>query len=163
MRLAGGCGTCSGSGIIGTFAVPALKSVLRGSALNTGANMLMDEVNLARQHALTKSRIVEFRIYRFGDPEVPGESLTSPVNGQFRAFQFFEVSDSAVVLPVGKFKRLPDTIVMNTGLVTGFTPYSSTSLSSLIAEEMTASPTRLRTPVGDRVVVPSGRKRNATN
>ena len=82
-------------GIIGAFAVPAVKGMLKGSGLNTGANMLSDEIALARQHALTKSRIVEFRFYRFADPETPGETVASPTSWQFRAFQFFEISDFA--------------------------------------------------------------------
>jgi len=123
-------------GIIGAFAVPAVKSMLRGSSLTTGANMLADEVALARQHALTKSRIVEFRIYRFGDPEVPGESVATPKTGHFRAFQFFEVSDNGAILPTGKFKRLPDGIIMNSGILgtSTYNPADVPTLSSLLGE-----------------------------
>jgi len=120
-------------GIIGSFAVPAVKSMLKGSALNNGANMLMDEIALARQHALTKSRIVEFRFYRFADPEVPGETVATPSTGHFRAFQFFELADSGAILPVGKFKRIPDTIILNSGLGDA-NAYALTTLSSLLGE-----------------------------
>ncbi len=122
-------------GIIGAFAVPAVRSMLKGSGLSNGANMLMDEVALARQHALTKSRIVEFRIYRFADPEAPGETLATPSTGQFRGFQFFEVSDSGAIMPVGKFKRLPDGIMMNSG-VGNFNSYTTATLSSLLGESI---------------------------
>lgn len=122
-------------GIIGAFAVPAVKSMLKGSGLNAGANMLSDEVALARQHALTKSRIVEFRFYRFADPEVPGETVASTTSWQFRAFQFFEIADTGDILPAGKFKRLPDGIVMNKGYAGSNTAnYKDVSLSSLLAE-----------------------------
>lgn len=126
-------------GIIGTFAVPAIKSMLKGASLNTGASLLVDEVALARQHALTKSRIVEFRFYRFGDPEVPGEKVESAATGYFRAFQFFELTDSGIMKPAGKFKRLPDTIVMNSG-VGSFNTYTATSLSSLLGEGLKFNP-----------------------
>ena len=124
-------------GIIGAFAVPAVKSMLKGSGLSTGANMLLDEVTLARQHALTKSRIVEFRFYRFPDPEVPGETVASPTSWNFRAFQFFEIADSGDILPAGKFKRLPDTIVMNKGYISANSSYKDTTLSSLLGDELT--------------------------
>lgn len=122
-------------GIISSFAVPAVRGMLKGSALNSGANILFDEVNLARQHALTKSRIVELRIYRFADPEVPGETLATPSTGNFRAFQFFEVADNGAVLPAGKFKRLPDSIVMNSGMGS-FNSYTTSTLSSLLGESV---------------------------
>ena len=102
-------------GVIAGFGVPALSGVLRGSALSQASSQLTDSLSLARQHAITKNRIVEVRFYRFGDPEVPGESASDPLKGQFRAFQYFEISDSGVIIPVGKYQRLPDTIVMNPG------------------------------------------------
>jgi uncharacterized protein (TIGR02596 family) len=126
-------------GIIGAFAVPAVKSMLKGSGLNTGANMLSDEVALARQHALTKSRIVEFRFYRFADPETPGETVASPTSWQFRAFQFFEIADTGDILPAGKFKRLPDGIVMNKGYISAASSYKDTTLSSLLGDELIAN------------------------
>ena len=129
-------------GIIGTFAVPAVRSMLKGSALTTGANLLLDEVALARQHALTKSRIIEFRFYRFGDPEVPGERVGSSASGQFRAFQFFELTDSGTLMPAGKFKRLPDTIMMNSGMgsFNSYNPPSNPTLSSLLGEAIRFTP-----------------------
>ena len=122
-------------GIIGAFAVPAVKSMLKGSGLNSGANLLSDEIALARQYALSKSRMVEFRIYRFADPEVPGETQASTTSWQFRAFQFFEIADSGDILPAGKYKRLTDNIVMNKGYL-GFdiSKYKDPTLSSLLAE-----------------------------
>ncbi len=104
-------------GVIAGFGVPALQGVLRGSAISQAASQLTDTLNLARQHAITKNRIVEVRLYRFGDPEVPGESATDPATGQFRAFQYFEISDAGIIIPVGKYQRLPDTIIMNPGPV----------------------------------------------
>lgn len=151
-------------GIIGTFAVPAIKSMLKGASLNTGASLLVDEVALARQHALTKSRIVEFRFYRFGDPEVPGEKVESAATGYFRAFQFFELTDSGIMKPAGKFKRLPDTIVMNSG-VGSFNTYTATSLSSLLGEGLKFNPgyvfSSITTPLTDSdPELPRGVKKN---
>jgi uncharacterized protein (TIGR02596 family) len=111
-------------GIIAGFGVPALQGILRGNALTQASGQMTDTVNLARQHAITKNKIVEVRFYRFGDPEVPGESATDPTSGQFRALQYFELNDAGIIIPVGKYQRLPDTIIMNPGI----------KLSSLLGE-----------------------------
>jgi uncharacterized protein (TIGR02596 family) len=102
-------------GIVASFAIPAVQGSLRGSALTTSAGMLTDQMSLARQHALSKNRVVEVRFYRYADNEQPGEDVEDPSTGHFRAFQLFEVSDSAIVIPIGKVTRLPETIIMNHG------------------------------------------------
>jgi uncharacterized protein (TIGR02596 family) len=102
-------------GIIATFAVPAVQGMLKGSALTTAAGLMVDQVSLARQHALSKNRIVEVRFYRFADNEIPGEVSTDPETGHFRALQYFEMSEAGVMVPVGKVARLPDTVIMNPG------------------------------------------------
>lgn len=112
-------------GIVATFAVPAVSGMLRGSALTTAASTVVDQMSLARQHALSKNRLVEARLYRFADPETPGEDVTQPATGYFRAFQFFEMSEAGVMVPIGKVVRLADTIVMH------FSP----TLSDILAED----------------------------
>jgi uncharacterized protein (TIGR02596 family) len=104
-------------GIVATFAVPAVQGMLRGSSLTTAAGSLVDQMSLARQHALSKNRIVEVRFYRMADIEVPGEEATDPKTGHFRAFQFFEMSEAGIMVPVGKVVRMPDAIIMNPGPV----------------------------------------------
>jgi uncharacterized protein (TIGR02596 family) len=105
-------------GIIGAFALPAVGSLLKGSSLTKAADLLTDEMSRARQHAITKNRVVEVRFYRFADPEVPGEIASNPSTGYFRAFQSFEIptqqiSGSDVAVPIGSFVRLPAGIMMN--------------------------------------------------
>jgi uncharacterized protein (TIGR02596 family) len=100
-------------GIIGTIAVPAVGSLLKGSSLTQAANVLRDQIALARQHALSKNRVVEVRFYRFGDPEQPGESAEDPSSGYFRAVQFFEIGEGGVPIPVGKVARFPDSMIMH--------------------------------------------------
>lgn len=117
-------------GIIAGFGVPALQGVLRGSSLNQAASQLTDTLSLARQYSISKNRIVEVRFYRFGDPEQPGEKNTDPSTGQFRAFQFFEINDTGIIIPAGKYQRLPDTIIMNSG------PSGVGTLSSLLSTSL---------------------------
>src|SRR5437764_520912 len=76
-------------GIIAAFAVPATSTILRSSQMQQGAQILGDQVNLARQYALSKNHPVEVRFIRYADPEVPGEvdpnGSFSPGNGSYRA------------------------------------------------------------------------------
>lgn len=102
-------------GIIAGFGIPAMSGLMRGSALTQAAGQLTDNVALARQHAITKNRAVEVRFYRYGDPEQPGESGNDPSTGQFRAFQYFEINESGVILPVGKLQIFPDSMMMSAG------------------------------------------------
>jgi uncharacterized protein (TIGR02596 family) len=102
-------------GIIAGFGIPAVQGVLRGSALTQAASQLTDNLGLARQHAISRNRVVEVRFYRFGDQEVPGEKVDDPTTGSFRALQYFEINEAGIILPVGKYQRLPDTMMMNPG------------------------------------------------
>jgi uncharacterized protein (TIGR02596 family) len=114
-------------GIIAGFGVPAVQGVLRGSALTQASSQLTDNLGLARQHAISRNRTVEVRFYRFGDPEVPGESAQDPSSGSFRALQYFEVNETGVSVPIGKYQRFPDTMMMNPG----------EKLSTLLGEQTT--------------------------
>ena len=118
-------------GIVATFAVPAVQGMLRGTSLTSAAGSLVDQISLARQHALSRNRIVEVRFYRFADNEIPGEDALDPTTGHFRGLQFFEMSEAGVVVPTGKVVRFPDGIIMNPGEV----------LSNLLMED----PTKLTT------------------
>lgn len=112
---------CAILAVVAGFTVPAASTALRGSQITQGAQMLSDQIALARQSALTKNVSIEFRIYKFGDPEIPGEKANDPATGKYRAFQTFEILDSGVAVPLGKIQRLPNTVVFN-----------ETTLSSLI-------------------------------
>ena len=106
-------------GIVGSIAVPAVGSLMKGTALTQAAGMLTDQAALARQYALTKNRVVEFRFYKFADPEMPGETATDPNSGYYRAFQFLEFTEykdatgHPIPNPVGKIMRLPDTVIIS--------------------------------------------------
>ena len=100
-------------GIIGSFAVPAAGQLLKGSALTQAANIFTDQTASARQQALTRNRSVEVRFYRFADPEQPGETVTDPNTGYFRAMQYFEIAEGGIPNPVGRYTRFPSTVIMN--------------------------------------------------
>lgn len=106
---------CAVIALVAGFAVPAATTMIRGSQLSQGAQLLTDQMALARQTALTRNRQVEVRFYRYSDPETPGEDASNPEDGKFRAFQLFDVADNGAIIPLGKFTRLPSTVVMNKG------------------------------------------------
>ncbi len=97
-------------GIIATFTIPALNTVLKGSYLSQGSSMLVGQLNLARQQAISRNRQVEVRFYRFADPEIPGEKVDDPATGSFRAMQLFDIRDGAAI-PIDKIQRLPGPII----------------------------------------------------
>ena len=79
----------------------------RGYNLVMGANLIIDELNLARQTALSQNRPVEMRLY----------NLPADVGGaqQFRAFRtMIYDAATATVKPLGKLKRLPTGVIMVT-------------------------------------------------
>ena len=111
-------------GIVAAFTIPAMTTILRGSQLAQASQILSDQVNLARQYALSKNHPVEVRFIRYADPEMPGEvtpgGTSTPANGQFRAIQVLETMDAIdpvtndfVRLPLDKPQLLPQAIVMN--------------------------------------------------
>jgi len=99
-------------GIIASFAVPALNNLLKGSRLAEASNILNDQIVLSRQNAVSKNKVIEVRFYRFADPEM-AENVTAPTDWQYRAIQTFEIAESGVPVPLGEYKRLPDSIIMN--------------------------------------------------
>ena len=76
-------------GLLTGVGVPALSSLLRSGDLNAAAQLLSDQMSLARQMALSSNRQIEVRLYRFADPQMSGE--TTP---KFRAIQLFEVPEN---------------------------------------------------------------------
>ena len=98
--------------IIATFTVPAATTILRGSALTQASQTLTDQISYARQRALSRNLAVEVRFYQYADPEAPGEKVSDPMTGQYRAMQLFEVVESGVAVPLDKSQRLPISVVI---------------------------------------------------
>lgn len=99
--------------IIAAFSVPAVTSMLKGSSLTQSSQLLVDQLNLARQLALSKNTIIEVRFYRYSDPDSPGEDVTNPKAGKFRAMQLFEVIPSGAALPASKFNEFPNSVMLS--------------------------------------------------
>ena len=118
--------------IIAAFTLPAMNTVLKGSQLSQGAGLIIGQLNIARQQAIARNKPVEVRFYRFADPEVPGEDVTTPATGKFRAMQLFQVQASGVALPIDKLQTLPGGVI--------FAYSESKGLSSLIDKNTAYAP-----------------------
>ena len=99
--------------IIAGYAVPAVTSMLKGSQLTQGSQMVVDQIALARQTALSRNRSVEVRFYKYADPETPGEDLEKQDTWLFHGLQTFEILDNGVALPLGTVQRLPVNVIMH--------------------------------------------------
>ena len=101
--------------IIAGFAVPAVTTMIKGSQLTQGSQIVTDQLALARSTALGRNRSVEIRFYKYGDPDSPGEDPKNPMTGYFRSMQVFEVLDNGALVPAGPIQRLPANVIMNEG------------------------------------------------
>jgi uncharacterized protein (TIGR02596 family) len=100
-------------GLVATFAIPAIGTMINGSTLTQASQQLTNQLSAARQYAITKNRSVEVRFLKFGDPETPGESAADASTGQFRAVQLMEVLESGVAVPIDQVRILPRTVIMD--------------------------------------------------
>lgn len=103
--------------LIAVLTMPALSSAMQGYRITQGTQILLDQITLARQLALSKNRAVETRIYSYKDPSVPGSERF------FRAVQNFELQDDGTAKPLAKMVRLPSETILD----------SSSSLSPLLS------------------------------
>lgn len=88
--------------------VPATSSLMGGLNVGRSAGMVTDELNFARQTALSRNRDVEVRIYKLG-------SKVDANDKQFRAFRSFLIDgvDPAGWKPLSRLKQLPEPIIIS--------------------------------------------------
>ena len=93
--------------ILLAVAAPLGMSVLRASSLNRATTMIMDELNAARQLAMTRNCEVEVRFYK-----IAADASTQDL--QFRAFRTFVMEPGAAGQgrPQGDVRYLPESIII---------------------------------------------------
>ena len=109
-------------GILAAITVPAIVSSLRGAQLSQAAQQVVNVLEFAHRTALTQNRTVEVRFYQLAKAEMPGENISSPATGKFRALQCFQYDDSGVATQIDKVQILPGSIIID----------SNSTLSSLL-------------------------------
>lgn len=100
--------------ILITLGGPSVVGVFKGSSLNQGGQIVQDQLTYYRQYALAHNCPVEVRIYKYIDPNIPGDI------GQYRAIQGFALTSPNGSLtytktPIGKAVRLPAGIIIDGG------------------------------------------------
>jgi uncharacterized protein (TIGR02596 family) len=81
-------------GLLLALVAPAVVPMMQSSNMNKAAEMISDELNFARQTALTQNRDVEVRFYKLPSPSNAGDL-------QFRAFRSFAAIGNANKLALG--------------------------------------------------------------
>lgn len=92
-------------GILAALIVPAIGSIVRASKLNAGVNIVVDQINYARQTALANSGRVEVRFYQMAPS---GGTSTN-----FCGIRSFLISPTGAATPLSPVRQLPSPIVVS--------------------------------------------------
>jgi len=96
--------------LIMAMVVPAFRSVGRATNLTAGANMVVDQLNVARQTALSQNCLVQVRFYKLPGP-TDGTNATA-----YRAMRIFTYDPTGTVAtPLTSVKYLPTGAIMVSG------------------------------------------------
>src|SRR5580658_975249 len=96
--------------LIMALVVPAFNSIGRTTNLTAGANMVVDQLNLARQTALSQNCLVQVRFYKLPGP-TDGTNPTA-----YRALRLFTYDPTGTVATaLTSVKYLPTGAIMVSG------------------------------------------------
>lgn len=96
--------------VMAVLAAGAYTQAARAFKLSFGGQMMMDELNFARQTAVSRNGFVEVRYYKLPDYSQPVPAASTV----YRAMQTFLVQDDTVT-PVDKVKFLPAPVAISPG------------------------------------------------
>jgi uncharacterized protein (TIGR02596 family) len=83
---------------------PAINGIASSNNLASAEQLILGEINLGRQAALTQSLPVEVRFYNFTGPA--GDPAA------FRAMQIYQIQADGTYTPLDKVQKLPTGIIM---------------------------------------------------
>lgn len=92
-------------GILAALLVPAVGSVVRASKLNTAVNIVVDQINFARQTALANSSRVEVRLYQM--------LQNGGTSTNFCAIRSFLISPTGAATPLSPVRQLPFPVILS--------------------------------------------------
>jgi len=96
--------------ILAVLAIPAVTSTLRASRLTTTGQFVVDELNLARQAAVSRNIPVEVRFYKL--PDYNQTAYAPP--SVYRALQSFTIQDGKAT-PLSKARFFPSPVILSGG------------------------------------------------
>lgn len=131
--------------LVAAMAGPTMSSFAKGSQITRGAQLISEQLALARQTALTTNCIVEIRFYQYADPMARGETEGNPDTGSFRALQLFKIEETGTYKALGKSQMLPESVAIDSGsaLSSIITPPGSYSQPLPIANKAAAQTTAI--------------------
>ncbi len=93
--------------LVVTISLPAFRSMTQGYQLTNAGQVVADELQFARQNALTRNRQVEIRFYSVRDPLIA-------TNIDYRAVQSFLVDETGVnYTPLDRVQYLPSSSIIS--------------------------------------------------
>ena len=124
--------------ILMVLMLPATSSLMKSMGMSRAVSMVADEMNFARQTAVSRNHDVEVRFYRLG-------SELDANNKQYRAFRSLLVDgiDPAKSQPLSRVKCLPDNVIIS----------SNTAFSTLLDY---GNPSRSNSLVHSNESLPAG-------
>jgi uncharacterized protein (TIGR02596 family) len=90
------------------FALGGYTSMAQAAALSTGADMIGDALNEARQDAVTQNTTVEVRIYA-----IPSSAVPATLDKTYTAFQLHWLKADGTTPPVSVLMTLPASVVID--------------------------------------------------
>jgi uncharacterized protein (TIGR02596 family) len=128
-------------GVLATLAIPAVTSMTRGYQLNATSDLVINQLALARQAALSNSRLVQVRFYHLPDyGQAPTGNKTV-----YRAIQSFIEGDpsatgSLTLTPVTKTVFFPAPAIVSTLTTPNISPLLSTlPVNATVSDPSTAT------------------------
>jgi uncharacterized protein (TIGR02596 family) len=120
--------------LLSVATVSTFRSVTSALSLSGGTQMLLSELTIARQTALTLDESVQLRFYTY--PDSTGATSTS----EYQAFQSFSVKTGTsgfVYTPVDKIVYLPSSIMISSSTTAGYSsaPLAGGTTSSPVATD----------------------------
>jgi len=97
------------------FVAPAVVGMMQGSQLTQAGQLVMGQLDLARQEAIAQNAVVQVRFYKFADPSIPGQVPSNSSTWRFQGMQAFVISNISGAVPLGKMTRLPQGTIMDSG------------------------------------------------
>lgn len=111
--------------ILAALIVPSVTSINGGQNLENAGKIVSDQLNLARQQAITQNRVIEFRLYKFKDQQDGSSSA------EIRAMQAFAVQADGTKQPVSKIIYLsPGSLVSEQAQMTSLVSLTETTPSA---------------------------------
>lgn len=103
-------------GLLMALVVPAVTGMMQGSQLTAAGQLVMGQLDLARQEAIAQDAIIQVRFYKFADASVPGQSSANSSTWRFQGMQAFVINNTSGAVPLSKMYHLPQGSIIDSGV-----------------------------------------------